>query len=82
MQKSKAERERLIINARAQHVLSGKYIHEPPKTGTVTLAPRTEKGFTQKVARKVENQSQTPSSKDVYQPTGEIDYSRFNKAKK
>lgn len=60
MPKSKAETERLKINAQAQQVLMSSYIKKPQKE--IIINPN--------------------QSSDVFQPVGEIDYTRFNKKAK
>lgn len=62
MPKSRAEIERLTINAKAQQILIQGLIKQTPKNEVSSI-----------------NQDQ---SKDVFQPKGDIDYSKFNKASK
>jgi hypothetical protein len=58
MPKSKAERERLELNAKMQHVLTQHHVRN---------------GHIQQVSVK-------PQNTDISQPSGEIDYSKFNKS--
>lgn len=57
MPKSRAERERLELNAKTQHLLTLNHV------------------------KKVHVTSVKPQNTDVSQPSGEIDYSKFNKSK-
>lgn len=59
-QKSKAEKERLQINAKNQSLLMQSHIKHAPKASILSVN----------------------LGKDVYEPSGEIDYTRFNKASK
>lgn len=58
MPKTKAERERLELNAKTQHLLTLNHV------------------------KKVPVESVKPQNADVSQPSGEIDYTRFNKSSK
>lgn len=60
--KSKTEKERLEMNAKAQAILM--------------------RSFSSKSVEAEVKAQNTRNKNDIYEPEGEIDYSKFNKAKK
>lgn len=81
MPKSLAEKERLATNAKNQAILIQgslrKIITQP-----ITVKHTVSNAVSHQAGASTQVQAKEVYPKDIYQPEGEIDYSRFNRSKK
>lgn len=78
MPKSIAEIERLKVNAQNQNILMGRFIKELPTKETTSYYRNAQRGLKPNLIGNANNNWQQHF--DIVQPTGEVDYSRYNKA--